>query len=58
LNGENIEQAFNLICKNIIQKIEDGIIVLDENPLKKLVRAPIEEEIQNEETNKSRCSSC
>lgn len=58
LNGENIEEAFNLLCKNILKKIEDGIIVLDDNPLKKLVKPATEEETQNEELNKSKCSSC
>ena len=58
LNGENIEEAFNLLCKNIIQKIEEGVIVLDDNPLKKLVKPTIEEESQNEDASKSRCASC
>ena len=58
LNGENIVQAFYLLCKNIIQKIEEGVIVLDDNPLKKLVKPSIEEENQSEDASKSRCASC
>ena len=58
LNGENIEEAFNLLCKNIIQKIEEGIIVLDDNPLKKLIKPTIDEENQNDDANKFRCNSC
>jgi len=58
LNGENIEEAFNLLGKNIIQKIEEGIIVLDDNPLKKLIKPTIDEEIQNDDANKYKCASC
>lgn len=58
LNGENIEEAFSLLCKNIIKKIEEGIIVLDDNRLKKLVKPTVDEENQNEDVNISRCASC
>lgn len=58
LNGENIEEAFNLLCKNIIQKIEEGVIVLDDNPLKKLIKPTNEDENISDDTNKSRCASC
>jgi len=47
-----------LLCKNILKKIESGIIVLDDNPLKKLIKPATDEDTLNDEANKSICSSC
>ena len=58
LIGENIDEAFSALCRNIIQKINDGIIQLDRDPLKKFIK-PIEEtDQQNEELQKNQCWKC
>ena len=58
LNGENIEEAFNSLCRNIIQKIDDGIIQMDEDPLKKHIKPIGESDQQNEESQKYQCAKC
>jgi len=57
LNGENIDEAFNALCRNILQKISDGIIQLDIDPLKKFIK-PIGETDQLNDEQKYQCWKC
>ena len=60
MSGENVEEAFNILCKNIIKKIEDGIISFDDNPLNKLIK-PIQETNKNENRQdiyQKKCANC
>ena len=57
LNGENIDEAFNALCRNILQKIDDGIIEMDDDPLKKFIK-PIGETDQQTEEQKYQCWQC
>jgi hypothetical protein len=53
--GENIETIFNLITKQIFQKLDDGILLLNEHqPINNII--DIKEPSQKED--QSRCSSC
>jgi len=54
--GENIENIFNLMTKNIFNKIEDGTLVLNENTILNNV-IDIKNE-SNNDSNSSICSSC
>lgn len=50
--GENIENIFNLMTKNILNKIEDGTLVLNENSIMYIKNEP------NSDGKSSICSSC
>lgn len=57
LNGDNIEDIFAMASKNILKKIEDGIINLNkETPTKKLVDSSNDPEAI--EAQKTYCQSC
>lgn len=56
LTGENIETVFNLMAKNILNKVEEGTIQLAENPL--LSRIVIKTEPILDEKNKQYCANC
>lgn len=56
LNGENVEEAFYVLCKSILKKIQDGVLNLDDNPLNNIVTPFVEEE--KIEVSKNYCSNC
>lgn len=54
--GENIDTVFHLATKNILKKIEDGILVMNENPV---IQNIIEiKESSNENQVDNRCGNC
>ena len=56
LTGENIEAIFNLMTKNILNKIEEGTLQLNDNSL--MNRIVIKSETQTEEQRGQYCAKC
>ena len=57
LSGDNIEESFSALCRNILQKIDDGIIQMDDDPLKKFIK-PIGELDQENDEQRYQCWKC
>lgn len=56
LNGENIDTIFTMMAKNIVNKVDDGTIELDNNRPKPLII--ISPEISTENKQSYSCASC
>ncbi len=56
LTGENIEAVFNLMTKSILNKVEEGVIQLSDNPL--LNRIILKSEPEKEEKSEAYCAKC
>jgi hypothetical protein len=57
LNGENIEEAFKALFKNILQIINDGTVEIENNSLKKNIKLKVETDQKNNE-KKFLCWQC
>jgi hypothetical protein len=55
--GENIETIFSLMTKNILKKIDEGSLILNENMVMNNI-IDIRNEPPKEEAQAGRCSSC
>ena len=56
LTGENIETVFNLMAKSILNKVEEGAILLAENPL--LTRIVIKSDPLVDDKREQYCAKC
>jgi hypothetical protein len=56
--GENIETIFNIMTKNILKKIDDGNIILNESIAMNNNIIDIRNEIPKEVEQSNRCANC
>lgn len=57
--GDNIDEAFFVLTKNILKKIEDGNLVLDQNnPFNKGSVFDLKTDKEEENKKATYCSSC
>jgi GTPase SAR1 family protein len=50
LDGENVENIFNMVTKNVVKRMEEGLINSNSDPIKK-----IDIKVENDEKKKGYC---